>query len=405
LKKRTVAIYTGSRAEYGLLLSVLQAIGECPKLEYFLIVSGSHLEQDFGKTIDEIHMNGFKIGAKIYIKNHNKHDSTSRAIGLNTIEISKILEEKKPDILLVYGDRFESFSAVIASTQISIPTAHIEGGDLTEGGALDDSVRHAMTKLSHLHFTTNQQSTNRLLGMGEEAWRVHTVGLPSIDLISKGKFAKAGEVLRKLNLDASRPIVVFTQHSVTTEPEKVMFQLEQSLIALVEVALIGAQVVITYPNDDVGGRQIIEHLVNFQTKKVPNIQVHKSLGQSLYHGLLALALIDEYRIACVGNSSSGIKETPAFGCPTVDIGTRQQGRLRGENVISVDYKKLDITNAIKRCLFDDNFRHICRKSDNPYWLGNAGTKIAKVLAKVNLDQKLIRKKMTLKGIVQGEWHK
>jgi UDP-N-acetylglucosamine 2-epimerase (non-hydrolysing)/GDP/UDP-N,N'-diacetylbacillosamine 2-epimerase (hydrolysing) len=260
-----------------------------------------------------------------------------------------------------------------------------------------------MTKLSHLHFTTNQQATNRVLGMGEESWRVHTVGLPAIDLISEGRYAELKEVVDRLKLDLSRPVVLFTQHSVTTEFHKVISQLEPSLIALEEIALLGAQVVITYPNDDVGGRQIIECFHKLQNRKIINIQVHKSLGQHLYHGVLALARDNEYRVACVGNSSSGIKETPAFGCPTVNIGTRQEGRLRGENVIDTDYQTQDIVCAIKKCLFDERFRTNCRTAENPYWLGSAGPKIAKILADIGLDQRLIRKRMTLKGKVEGNW--
>jgi UDP-N-acetylglucosamine 2-epimerase (non-hydrolysing)/GDP/UDP-N,N'-diacetylbacillosamine 2-epimerase (hydrolysing) len=288
---------------------------------------------------------------------------------------------------------------------MNIPTAHVEGGDLTEGGALDDSVRHAMTKLSHLHFTTNQQATNRILGMGEEDWRVHTVGFPAIDLISEGRYAQPDEIIKRLGLDFSRPIVLFTQHSVTTEFNQAVSQLEPSLEALEEVANDGVQVILTYPNNDAGGRQIIECLETFRERKVTNTQVHRSLGRHLYHGVLALAKNPSIRVACVGNSSSGLKETPAFGCPSVNIGSRQEGRLRGQNVIDASYENQQIGAAIRRCLFDDDFRKLCFTAENPYWLGDAGPKIAKVLAEVALDQNLIRKKMTLKGEVRDGWYR
>lgn len=315
-----------------------------------------------------------------------------------------MLEQTQPDIFVVYADRFEGFAAVIAASQMNIPTAHIEGGDLTEGGALDDSVRHAMTKLSHLHFTTNQQATNRLLAMGEEPWRVHTVGLPAIDSISAGMFAKQEEVLSRLNIDPNRPIVLFTQHSVTTEFEMAVEQIQPSLEAMEVLVRSGMQVILTYPNNDAGGRAIIDELVATNKRGLDGVQLHRSLGRHLYHGVLALAQNPASRVVCVGNSSSGLKETPAFGCPTVNIGSRQQGRLRGKNVIDVDYEKDSIVAAVSQCIYDINFREICRTAENPYHLGDAGKKIAAVLAEVPINQKLIRKAMTLQGRVKDGWY-
>ncbi|MFN8900108.1 MAG: UDP-N-acetylglucosamine 2-epimerase, partial [Pseudomonadota bacterium] len=309
----------------------------------------------------------------------------------------------EPDIVVVYADRFEGFAAVIAASQMNIPTAHIEGGDLTEGGALDDSVRHAMTKLAHLHFTTNTQATNRILGMGEEAWRVHTVGFPAIDLISEGRFASADEVVQRLNLDLSRPVVLFTQHSVTTEFELAAQQIRPALEAMRALAAQGVQVVLTYPNNDAGGRAIIGELKAFETEPVPGIQVHRSLGRHLYHGVLALARDPAVRIACVGNSSSGIKETPAFGCPTVNVGSRQDGRLRGDNVIDAGYDVAALRAAVERCLHDEAFRATARRTVNPYYLGDAGRKVADVLPEVPLTQALLRKSMTLKGEARDGW--
>ena len=403
--KRTIAIFTGNRAEYGLQYPILRAVDRHPNLDYRLIVSGAHLDSNFGNTLNEIHNDGFRIDAEVKIEMDAESPfGTSQAIGLGVVAISKVLSKIKPDIVVVYADRFEGFAAVIASSQMNIPTAHIEGGDLTEGGALDDSVRHAMTKLSHLHFTTNQQATNRILGMGEEGWRVHTVGFPAIDLISEGRYAQSIEIAAQLGLDLSRPVILFTQHSVTTEFDKAASQLEPSLAALKKAAQEGAQVILTYPNNDAGGQQIARCLESLREDNVPNMQVHRSLGRHLYHGVLALASNPSHRVACVGNSSSGLKETPAFGCPTVNIGSRQEGRLRGANVIDAGYASDEINAAILRCLFDEKFREICRTSENPYWLGDAGPKIAKVLAEVSLDQKLLRKKMMLQGKASDGWY-
>lgn len=406
MSQRVIAIFTGNRAEYGLQYPILRAVDRHPDLDYRLIVSGAHLDANFGRTLEEIRSDGFRIDAEVKIEmDAGSLFSTAQAIGSGIIEISKVLAELKPDMMVVYADRFEGLAAVIASSQMNIPTAHIEGGDLTEGGALDDSVRHAMSKLSHLHFTTNQQASNRILGMGEEAWRVHAVGFPAIDLISEGRYAQPDEIVERLGLDLSLPVLLFTQHSVTTEFDQAVSQLEPSLAALEEAAKEGIQVILTYPNNDAGGRQIIERLEAFRDRKVTHTQVHRSLGRHLYHGVLALAKNASMRIACVGNSSSGLKETPAFGCPTVNIGSRQEGRLRGMNVIDAGYDSQDIGSAIRRCLFDEDFREVCRTAENPYWLGDAGPKIAKVLAEVALDQNLIRKKMTLKGEVRDGWYR
>jgi len=404
MAKRKVAVFTGNRAEYGLQFPILKAIDAHPDLEYQLLVSGAHLDDNFGHTLDEIRDDGFHIDAEVKIKmDFDSQIATAQAIGSGVLSISQVLEQIKPDIMVVYADRFEGFAAVIAASQMNIPTAHIEGGDLTEGGALDDSVRHAMSKLSHIHFTTNQQATNRIAAMGEELWRIHTVGFPAIDLISEGKFASAKEVVDKLGLDLSRPVVLFTQHSVSTEFGKAAEQLTPSLVAIEQLATEGVQTILTYPNNDAGGQAIISQLENFSEANIQNTQVCRSLGRHLYHGVLALARDISLQIACVGNSSSGLKETPAFNCPTVNIGSRQEGRLRGENVIDANYDSDTISAAIRRCFYDEEFRTTCRNAENPYWLGDAGPKIAEVLATVSLDQKIIRKKMTLKGEVRDGW--
>jgi len=406
MTKRTVAVFTGNRAEYGLQYPILRAVDRHPQLDYRLIVSGAHLDNNFGRTLEEIRADGFRIDAEVKIEmDAASAFSTAQAIGSGVLSISEALDKLRPDLVVVYADRFEGLAAIVASTQMNIPTAHVEGGDLTEGGALDDSVRHAMTKLAHLHFTTNQQATNRILGLGEEEWRVHTVGFPAIDLISDGNYASTEQVVDRLKLDLSRPVVLFTQHSVTTEIDSAASQIDPSLAALETLAEEGVQVVITYPNNDAGARTIVDSIEALKARGLPNIQVHRSLGRHLYHGVLALALDTAKRVACVGNSSSGIKETPALRCPTVNIGSRQDGRLRGENVIDVGYVATDIVNAVRKCFHDEQFRALCRAAPNPYYLGDAGKKVAEVLASVKLDQVLLRKRMTLRGEVREGWYR
>lgn len=401
MPRRKICIFTGNRAEYGLQYPILKAVDAHPDLDYQLIASGAHLDPNFGETLAEIQADGFRIAREIKIEfGDDSLYATVGAIGSCAISLAAALKDLDPDILVVYADRFEGFAAVIAGTQMGIPTAHIEGGDITDGGALDDSVRHAMSKLSHLHFTTNQQASNRLLGMGEEPWRVHTVGFPAIDLIMEGNFATAEELSERYGLSMTSPIVLFTQHSVTTEFDQAAEQLGPSIDALQRLAEEGVQSVVTYPNNDAGGRRIIASLQEFKKSAHKNIQFHKSLGRYNYHGILALARNANLKVACVGNSSSGIKETPAFGCPTVNIGSRQLNRLRAQNVVDAEYDADDIYQAISRCLQDDDFQQVCSTCENPYGIGDAGKKIANVLATVEIEKALVQKRMML----QGECH-
>jgi UDP-N-acetylglucosamine 2-epimerase (non-hydrolysing)/GDP/UDP-N,N'-diacetylbacillosamine 2-epimerase (hydrolysing) len=385
--KRKIAIFTGNRAEYGLQYPIIKAIAAHPDIEYYLLVSGAHLQEDFGYTKQEIERDGFKVYGEVKLE--MKEDtlfSTAQAIGSGILSLSQILDKIRPDFLVVYADRFEGFSAVITGTQMNIPTAHIEGGDITEGGALDDSVRHAMTKLAHLHFTTNEQAAERVRRLGEEPWRVYNVGFPAIDLIDAGHFALPEELREKLELVPEKTIILFTQHSVTTEFEKAAEQVKPSLEAMRILAKEGCQVVITYPNNDAGGRLIIKEIEKLEQEKLDNIQVHQSLGCYNYHGVLNLCG-RVGRGVCVGNSSSGIKETPALGCPVVNIGSRQNGRLRADNVIDVGYNREEIVIAVRKALTDEKFRRICKDCKNPYGAGNAGEQIANVLS-------TIQKKMT-----------
>jgi UDP-hydrolysing UDP-N-acetyl-D-glucosamine 2-epimerase len=394
MKKRIVGVFTGNRAEYGLQFPILKALSQHPQIDYRLVVSGAHLDKNFGKTMGEIQKDGFTVHSEVKIEmGDDTLFGTAQAIGSGILSISKALSELRPDLWVVYADRFEGFAAVIAGTQMNIPTAHIEGGDITEGGALDDSVRHAMTKLSHIHFTTNEEAAERVRSLGEETWRVHNVGFPIIDLIADGIFAKPEELKSIYNLDLNRPVILFTQHSVTTQYDEAIRQLEPSLRVLADLAKEGVQVIMTYPNNDAGGRALIAELEKFMSQGIPGIQLHKSLGRYNYHGVLNLCG-KVLPGACVGNSSSGIKETPVFGCPTVDIGSRQEGRLSSTNVLRANYDYDSLMKQMRKALFDKDFRKICSTCENPYGKGGSGKKIAEVLASVELGHKLITKKMS-----------
>lgn len=390
---RRIAVFTGNRAEYGLLNPVIKAIDAHPDLRYYLIVSGAHLDPNFGFTKKEISKDGFKIYAEVKVNfDDDRLLNTSASIGYIILHLSRVLEKLKPDLLVVYADRFEGFAAVVAGSQMRIPVAHIEGGDLTEGGAFDDSVRHAMTKLSHLHFTTNADAAKRIENLGEEPWRIFNVGFPVIDLIKEKNFADEKESFQKFGITGGKPLILFTQHSVSTEFDEAAAQVRPSLEALKIFAKKGVQVVITYPNNDIGGRKIISGINKLKKQNMQNITVVPHLGRYFYHGLLNLCR--KAHGCCAGNSSSGIKETPAFGIPAVNIGTRQEGRLRTYNVINTGYDKDEIINAIEKAIYDRRFREKCSRCKNPYGEGNSGKKIADVLAKISIDKKLIQKKIT-----------
>jgi len=396
LKK--ICIFTGNRAEYGLLKPLIVKINKQKNFLTHLIISGAHLQSDYGKTIKEIKKDKIKNYISVNINgNFKKNESyNSLIIGNAIMKIAKVLNKLKPDIFIVYADRFEGLSATVASTQMNIPTVHIEGGDITEGGALDDSVRHAMTKLSHFHLTTNQEATKRIIAMGEEKWRVKTIGYPSVDLIKQKNYASEQEILNKFNLQGYKKIIIFTQHSVTTEYKKSLSQLNSSLKALEKISKEKIKIIITYPNNDIGSDLILKKLKNDKFKKNKNISIYKSVGRFYYHGLLALNKNKKYNICCAGNSSSGIKETPIFGCPTVNIGTRQLGRLRSQNVIDVNYNSEKIYKALKKALMNKTFINKCRTCLNPYGIGNSAAKTVNFLKNINYTKnKILRKKMTL----------
>ena len=393
--KRKVAVFTGNRAEYGLQIPILDAIKQHPNLDYCLFVSGAHLDPAYGRTVEEIESDGFEIHEHIDIGKGDKNlFSTSYAISKGITEITKCIEKHSPDVFVVYADRYESFAAAISASQTNTITVHVEGGDITEGGALDDSVRHAMTKLSHFHCVTNRDAYNRIKLMGEEEWRIKLVGYPAIDLISKNDFTNPVDLQSLFNLDFKQPMLIFTQHSVTTQFDKVVEQLMPSINAINKCANEGIKCIVTYPNNDAGGDKIYSYLdsklINSQ-----NILLTKSLGRKNYWGFLNLAKESLANIICVGNSSSGIKETATFKCPTVNIGSRQQGRLRGTNIIDVPYDTEEIYEAIHKALFDQLFKNKCRETINPYEMGGAGKLIADLIDSIEINSVTRIKKMTI----------
>lgn len=392
---RKVLIFTGNRAEYGLLYPLILELNKSSEIDCSLLVSGAHMEKDYGSTLSEIINDGFKISDTVDLTNDKSTNfSTTNAIGVAIQGIAHCLNELRPDIFVVYADRYEGFAAIVASSQMAIPTCHIEGGDITEGGALDDNLRHAMTKLSHIHCATNNLSKNRIIALGEESWRVHNIGYPTIDLIKQKNYSSETELYKEFNFNKELPIVLFTQHSISTEVDEARTQIHQSIEALCSMAEKGHQIICTYPNNDAGGKEIIKLLGKIEVKKYDFFRIIPSLGRQRYHGIMALNL-NGYKVVCVGNTSSGLKETAAFKCPTVNIGSRQSGRLHANNILHVNYNANEILNAYNTCIENNEFTNNLNFLKNPYGKGGSGKKFCEIIKNVKLNKELIQKKLNL----------
>ena len=391
-----ICIFSGNRAEYGLLSPIIKNLNESKKIKVFFIVSGSHVDKKFGETINEIKKDKIKIYQTIKLfnsgRNKDKSDYTPKNIAEIVEKYSTCLRRIKPDYNLVYADRFESFGAIIASSQMNIPTIHIEGGDKTEGGTLDDSVRHAMTKISHIHITTNDNAKKRIIKLGEEKWRVKNFGYSAMDYVKLKNYAKKSEIEDKLKIKITKPIVLFTQHPIPIENENIQNNFEKILQAIKKLSKLNIQIIITYPNSDYGGKKIIEKINRL--KGIKNIKIISSLGRYLYHGVLALNN-ENIKVVCAGNSSSGIKETAIFKCPVVNIGPRQNGRFRSSNVFDVKYNKKQIYETIFKCINDEKVYKKCLKTKNLYGGGSTGKKIKKFIENLKISKKkILIKKIT-----------
>ena len=379
---KKIAAITGTRAEYGILKSVLREIETNPELNLSLIAIGMHLSTEFGYTLKEIEEDDFEIDAKIdVLHSEDTGVAMSKSIGRCMTRTASALEKIKPDVLLILGDRSEMLVGAVSATYMAIPIAHIHGGDIS--GNVDDPVRHAITKLAHIHFAATKESADRIIKMGEEPWRVHVVGAPGLDLILNEKMPEPGEIARKYALDLSKPILLVVQHSVIAEADDAPNQIRETLEAIVE---LGYQTILIYPNADAGGRRMIEVIREYE--KFPFIKTSRSVAHKDYLGLMNLASV------MIGNSSSGIIEAPSFGLSAVNIGPRQKGRQRAENVIDVDYDKEEITTAIQKSLNDEKFKEKVKNVKNFYGDGKAGMRIASVLSDIKIDKKLLEKRMT-----------
>ena len=389
---KKVAVFTGSRAEFGLQLPLLNELKESKNIDLTLLIGASHIDKEYGLTINEVKEYGFDSNYLIDFKHESENLINNSLTISNGVElVAHALREINPDLFIVYADRYEGFAALIASTQMGIITAHFEGGDITEGGTFDDSVRHAMTKLAHIHFTTNEEASKRIEQMGEEKENIFTVGLPSVDLILDNQFTSEEEINKKYKLENTENIIIFTQHPIPIEKDTISKEFQAIENSFKRLKKGNLRIICTYPNSDIGGKEII-HILREWENNYEFIDLYESLGRKDFHGLLNLNnTLSSKRVCYVGNSSAGIKETPALKCPSVIIGDRQLGRLHSTNVLFSKVDEVDILNNIKYVFENEEFINKCKTSINPYGDGTMAKKSLKIIENLNLDKQLLKK--------------
>ena len=373
--RRRICVFTGTRAEYGLLRWVMHDIQASDDLDLQLIVSGMHLEKRYGNTYQEIEDHGFTADASVEIDLVD--DSPSGVIRSMALCMEKVGDEIKrlsPDIFLVLGDRYEAFAAATAAMLRRVPIAHVHGGEATEG-VIDEAIRHSITKMSHVHFVAAESFRERVVQLGERPDTGHGVGGMGVDSISRSNLLDRNELEKTIGFNFGEKSLLITFHPVTLEPETSSQQIEELLAALQEFPEI--HLLFTMPNSDSGGHVIANALERFVSGR-SNSVLHTSLGQTGY--LSCLELVD----GVVGNSSSGLLEAPSMNTGTIDIGDRQRGRLRAGSVINCEPRKDAIVESIRE-LYSLEFQRIVHNIQSPYGLPGASTLIMDTLRSVDLE--------------------
>lgn len=384
---RTIGVVTGARSDYGIYRPILRRIQQDSGLRLHLIVTGMHLAPQFGCTVKTIEADGFEIGDRVeMLLMSDTSESLAKSLGLGIIGFAQSYSQFRPDVLLVLGDRLEMLAAVAASLTFNIPVAHIHGGESTEG-AIDESIRHAITKMSHLHFASTDTYARRIIQMGEEPWRVVVSGAPSLDNLSEIRLLSPHELNERHGLSLHDCTLIVTYHPVTLEFQHTETQMSELLAALERM---DCEVIFTYPNSDTQNHIIIRMIHEFAGRHKERSQVVVNLGTEIYFSLMNQVT------AMVGNSSSGILEAASFKLPVVNIGNRQAGRLHGKNVINVGYSRDEIVQAIKQAISGE-FRAGLADLINPYGDGSASPRIVNKLKEVPLDEKLLHKRFHTGG--------
>lgn len=345
-------------------------------------MSGAHLSPEFGSTAMEIAQKGWKVADFIEIGlSSDTPQAMAKALGLGVLSFAQVFSRRRPDILMVIGDRFEMLAAVQAAMPFNIPIAHIHGGDTTEG-SIDEAIRHSITKMSHLHFAATEQYGTRILQMGEEHWRVIVTGSPSLDNLFRTERQSKESVEEALGIKYVDPLIMSTFDPVTLEYRDTQYHIDEMLNVLRKHL---GTVVLTYPEADTSGRVVINAIQEFASEDPDHRVMAKRLGTSMYYSLLSSAA------AMVGNSSSGLIDAPFFKLPVVNIGNKQNGRVKADNIIDCGYGSADIEVALATAL-SEKFRSGLKNMKHPYGIGKSAQTIVDVVASVPIDQALIVKK-------------
>lgn len=370
MSKRKILLITERRADYSRFKPILKLINKSKYLRYILVVTGTHLLKNHGKTINEIKKDKFRIDYKIKSFSSSKADdgeSMVVVIGNVLKKISLVIKKSRPDIILTGFDIGANFALTVAGAHLNIPVAHIQGGEVT--GSIDESIRHSMSKFSNYHLVANLDAKKRLIRMGEQKNKIFIVGCPSLDALFQEPVISDEEIKKRFKIDCNKLFFIVIQHPVTTEHKLSKNQITETIQAIKKTK---AQALFILPNNDSGHLDIINEI------RKNKLNWSESLSLSEYRSLLMKASI------LIGNSSSGIHEAASFRLPVINIGSRQNGRLQPKNVVNVDYNRKNILNKIKFCLNNRNYIKSLKKLQNPYGDGNSAYKIIKVLKEINL---------------------
>lgn len=376
--KKIICIMTATRAEYGLLKPLISKLNNLKEFEVRVVVTGMHLSPEYGLTYLEIEQDRFPIDRKIEIlTDSDTPAAVSKSMGMAMIGFGKYFEERRPDLLIVLGDRYETMAVCTAAMNERIPIAHLYGGETTEG-ALDECIRHAITKMSYLHFTSTEEYRKRVIQLGESPKRVFTVGAIGVENILKTQLISLQELEKSIEFSLERPYAVVTFHPVTLEKNNVKEQFMELLAALDHHTELNY--ILTKANSDAHGR-VINSMIDDYASSRENVVAFASLGMLRYLSAL------KYSSVVIGNSSSGLLEAPSFGIPTINIGDRQKGRQQSSSVINCITEAKSIEKAITRALSKE-FREIALITINPYGDGNTSDKIIKILKSQLLEQEI-----------------
>ena len=377
--RRTIAVVTTSRADYSHLYWPLKELEDHPDADLRLIVLGSHLSPEFGHTVREIEKDGFPIAARLESLLSSDSDvGMAKSIGVAVLSLADCLAAMRPDVLLLIADRYEMLAPAAVALALRIPIAHIEGGEISRG-AIDDAVRNALTKMSHIHFTSTDGAKERVIAMGEEAWRVHRAGAPSLDHVARSKLLSKAELEKKLKIDLTAATTVVAYHPVTLLSDT-NAEVEELFAALSEFP---QQLIFCHPNADAGSRNLVDR-IRVLLEKRGNGHLFVNLPAVEYWSLLRHASL------LVGNSSSGIMESASFALPTVNVGMRQRGREHGKNVLHAEPSAPSILEELRRA-DTRSFRESLSGMENPYGDGRAAERIVAVLTTLPDRDRLLLK--------------